>query len=127
MTTYTRDDIHKHVSHAVRDNATIIYWHQAMESVAYLKAEDNHLWKNELKSFRGQFKKNELSSITHNNKKKETKEYGTWYQLIIQTSNMDICPRSPLPMLAFGEIVYGLCYYFKNERDRDNAFKYLTK
>ena len=123
---YTKEGIGREVRHAVDDGASIIFWHMAMGSVSYLKPEDNTIWKGELREHRKQFKKGILTAIPHNNKKK-VNEYGTWYQLILQSADIEKCPQSPLPMLAFGEIVSGWPYYFKSEKDRDNAFKYLTK
>jgi hypothetical protein len=126
MPIYTKEMISKHVQHAVNDGASIIFWHEGMMNVSYLKPEDNAVWKNELKEFRKKFKKGILTAIPHNNRKKVNK-FGTWYQLILQTPDLERCPNSPLPLLAFSEMVSGYPYYFKNEKDRDNVFKFLTK
>jgi hypothetical protein len=40
---------------------------------------------------------------------------------------MDKCHQSPLPMLAFSEMVSDYPYYFKNKKDRNNVFEFITK
>jgi hypothetical protein len=123
---YTKEHVGVEVQHAVDNGASIIFWHMGMGTTSYLKPEDNVVWKKELKGFRKNFKEGILTAIPHNNKKK-VNEFGTWYQMILQPTDMDKCPNCPLPMLAFSEIVSGYPYYFKNEKDRNNAFKFITK
>tara|TARA_R110000803_G_scaffold34301_4_gene74975 strand:- start:6778 stop:7236 length:459 start_codon:yes stop_codon:yes gene_type:complete len=126
MPFYTKESIGESVQHAVNNNASIIFWHMGISDVSYLKAEDNVVWKKELKGFRKNFKEGILTVLSHNNKKK-VNEFGTWYQLILTPTDMDKCPQSPLPMLAFSELVSGYPYYFKSEKDRNNVFKFITK
>ena len=126
MSFFTKEFIYKHVQHAVDNKASIIFWHQAMSNVSYLIKEDNELWKGEMKRMRKDFKNGKLKILEFNNKTRKN-QFGTWHQMIVQTSDMDECPDSPLALLGFGYMVSGLPYYFKNKRDRDLAYNYLTK
>ena len=126
MPFYTKESIGNNVQHAVDNGASIFFWHEGMEDVSYLKPEDNVVWKKELKGSRKNFREGILTVHSHNNKKK-VNEFGTWYQLILTPTDMDKRPQSPLPMLAFSEMVAGYPHYFKNEKDRNKVFKFITK
>ena len=123
---YTKTQIYKHIQEAVDNKASIIFWHQAMENTTYLIKEDNHLWKCEMKRMRKDFKNGTLKMRDCNNRTYKN-QFGTWHSMIIQTTDEDKCPEQPLSLLGFGTMVSGLPYYFKNKRDRDTAYNYLTK
>ena len=123
---FTKEFIYKHVQHAVDNKASIIFWHQAMSNVSYLIKEDNHLWKAEMKRMRKDFKNGTLTMLEGNNRTYKN-QFGTWHSMIVQTAEDEKCPHQPLSLLAFGTMVCGLPYYFKNKRDRDLAYNYLTK
>tara|TARA_R110000751_G_scaffold127379_1_gene229464 strand:+ start:305 stop:688 length:384 start_codon:yes stop_codon:yes gene_type:complete len=122
---FTKTYIQSNIKEAVDNKASIIFWHQAMGRTTYLIKEDNQLWKEEMKRMRKDFKNGILEMIPGNNKTFQNQ--GTWHQMVVQTTDPDKCPNQPLSTLGFGYLVSGLPYYFKNKRDRDQAYNYLTK
>ena len=124
---YTREEVQGEVASMVKSKATIIFWHEGVQKIAYLLARDNAQWKQELKNLRQQVKAGKITAIEWNNKDCDSgnNRIGTWYQLVLQSPGEDCGNQSPLSILGFNEMVNGIPYYFKRKSDRDNAYKYL--
>ena len=128
VTTTTRPQVQKEVADMVKSKAVLIFWHEKIQRTTYLLAEDNNMWKKELKLLRAQFKAGTMTAIEHNNKDCDSgnPKIGTWYQLVLQSPKEWCGNQSPLSLLGFNEMVNGIPYYFKTKKARDSAYKYLT-
>lgn len=83
----------------------------------------NTAYKYQFKTFRSYVKTGQITCLSDNNKEHTLKK-SKWYSLCLQPNNSEICIGS---LEIFSYHIEGFVYYFKNLKDRDNAFKYLTQ
>lgn len=108
-----------------RDNAKIMFYNQHLKNWAWL---DEYAYRMEFKRFKYLIKSDNLVCHEYNNKTHSLNGV-EWYSLCLQEYkngelNTDLDIGS---VEIFNYIVNGYVYYFKNQKDRDNAFEFISK
>ena len=108
-----------------------VYWVHNHHQDCHLLMEDKEMFmKEDVKSWKKQFKNKQLQILEGNNcececKFNNRKFYGMTLQWIKDGEPLDISdPFSPLVM---GRIVNGITYWFTIKKNRDIIYEYITK